>query len=377
LLRGIAGTGKTLILLYRAKLDAANDENIRILILCWNTALANYMRQAYNQFQFEAKGKVEIVHFTDFAHNLLGFRGEPEEGWDNPAFVSRFNKKKIGVEDRYDAIYIDEAQDFRQEWIEYIFNNLIKGEPKERNLIIAADDAQRVYKQRNFSWANLLGIPMSGRSKILRTIYRNSARVWVFSAYLLEDKASYSAEAQGKLRFAEKGGYDPQLIECKNMSAQIDKAIEIIRKLIKKGKAARNVLILYRHKVVPGSQYPLVEELIRKLADAKIPNNWFAEDGGTKRSFNWNEDSVKISTVHSGKGMDSPVVIVLGAETFSPSFANDEYDETRLMYVALTRAREFLVVLHSGDRGLVPQLLHCQEEYLKHYDAITQLENAQ
>lgn len=376
LLRGIAGTGKTLILLYRAKLSAANQENIRILILCWNTALANYMRQAYSQFQLEAKGRVEIMHFTDFAHNFLGFRGDPVEGWDNPAFMMRFDDKKVKAEDLYDAVYIDEAQDFRQEWIEYIFNNLIKGEPKERNLIIAADDAQRVYKQRDFSWNNLLGIPMTGRSKILRTIYRNSARVWIFSAFLLEDKASYKAEAQDKLRFAEKGGYDPQLIECKNMAAQIDKAIEIIKKLIKKGKAARNVLILYRHKILPGSQYPLVDELKRKLTEAQILHNWFAEDGGTKRSFDWSEDTVKISTVHSGKGMDSPVVIVLGAETFSPSYANDEYDETRLMYVALTRAREFLVVLYSGDRGLVPQLLHCQEEYSKRRDAIIQLESA-
>jgi superfamily I DNA/RNA helicase len=62
--------------------------------------------------------------------------------------------------------------------------------------------------------------------------------------------------------------------------------------------------------------------------------------------------------------MDSPVVIILGAETFQPELSGVE-DETRLMYVALTRAREFLAVLYSGDDGLVPKLRYCQEQYLR------------
>lgn len=375
LLRGIAGSGKTLIMLYRAKLTAANQPEARVLILCWNTALANYMRQAYDEFQFESKGMVEIKHFTQFIREHFNLT-EPEDGWDAPTVMESIRKKKIIDKDKYDAVYIDEAQDFRQDWIEYIYNNLINGEPKSRNLIIAADDAQRIYKNRDVTWANL-GIPMVGRSKILRTIYRNSARVWVFSAFLLEDRASYRTESQDKLLFAEKGGYDPQLIRCKNLDAQIDKAISIIEKLIKTGKSPRNVLILYRQKHVnvgDHQKFMLIERLCEKLDTHNIPYDWIAQDPLAKRSFDWVAEKVKISTVASAKGMDCPVVILLGAETFQLNPYDEVNDETSLMYVALTRAREFLVVLYSGDQGMVPQLQHCMDEYLEHRDAIIHLE---
>lgn len=72
--------------------------------------------------------------------------------------------------------------------------------------------------------------------------------------------------------------------------------------------------------------------------------------------------------------MDSPVVIILSAETFDPALSNHEYDETKLIYVALTRAREFLAVLYTGDQGLVSQLTHCQEQYRTHRDVVIGLE---
>ena len=105
-----------------------------------------------------------------------------------------------------------------------------------------------------------------------------------------------------------------------------------------------------------------------------IANDWISADPHAKRTFDWNANTVKISTVHSAKGMDSPVVIVLGAETFRPDLSEDDYDETKLMYVALTRAREFLVVLYTGNEGLVPQLLYCQEQYTQQRDEIIDLE---
>ena len=201
LLRGIAGTGKTLIMLYRAKLTAANNEDARILVLCWNTALANYMRQAYDNIAIAAKDNVTIKHFSDFVQNDLRIRVNNDD-WDREDFTRLLFAQTIVESYKFDAVYIDEAQDFRREWIEFIFKRLIKGEPKERNMIVAADDAQLIYPSRGFSWSslNLDGANFTGRSKILKTIYRNAARVWTFSAFLLEDKAAYVKEGNNKLK---------------------------------------------------------------------------------------------------------------------------------------------------------------------------------
>lgn len=369
LLRGIAGTGKTLIMLYRARLLATNNKDWNTLILCWNTSLANYLRQTYERFKFsDSEGKVTIQHFSEFASSFI--RGSLNV--DDEGFIEKFEERVSKSSHKFDAIYIDEAQDFRKEWIGIIYRHLLKGDNKERNLLIAADDAQRIYNKRDFSWSDL-GIDMRGRSKILKTVYRNSARVWAFSAFLLEEKASYVKEEGARgVQFSSKGGYDPLLIECESIDGQIKKAVEIIKNMVENGYAARNVLLLYRDNRVH-NRVRLVKKIQQNLTKEDIPHSWIAGDSGAKRNFDWNEESVKISTVHSAKGMDSPIVIVLGAETFE-KHSDDDNDETKLMYVALTRARELLVILYSGNEGMVPKLKYCEQQYLKYRDSFIELE---
>ena len=69
------------------------------------------------------------------------------EEFDDPKLVDSLETVQIAEYDKYEAIYIDEAQDFRKEWIQFLFHRLLKGdEPTKRNLLIAADDAQRIYR---------------------------------------------------------------------------------------------------------------------------------------------------------------------------------------------------------------------------------------
>jgi superfamily I DNA/RNA helicase len=146
--------------------------------------------------------------------------------------------------------------------------------------------------------------------------------------------------------------------------------------MLQKGFAARNVLILYRHKTIPWLRgYPLVEKLKLRLSEAGIVPDWISEDAMAKRTFDWDADTVKISTVQSAKGMDSPIVIILGAETFQHITREneEEIDELKLLYVAMTRAREFLLVCYSGKGGLVSQLKNCEFEYEKYRDTIKTL----
>jgi hypothetical protein len=391
LLRGIAGTGKTLILLYRAKLMMSNDQTgqLRIMIVCWNISLANYMRQVYKKIQIPVQhNHVNICHFAGLIRKYLKRNFDYNTFFNNPNSMDELNALKIPESEKYDALFIDEAQDFRKEWLSFLFHQLLKGDdPKERNLIIAADDAQQIYnrdefcesaqdkiktynlyQEDKFSWSTI-GIPMKGRSKILKKIFRNSARVWVFAAFLLKDRASYVSENTEKVKFFSKGGYDPQLIQCMNLKEQVKKAIHIIISMIEKGYHLNNVLILYRHKQFNG--FHLMSYLEKMLQQNNILYDWISEDNQSKGYFDWERDTVKISTVHSSKGMDAPIVILLGAETFVQDiFQVQPINEINLMYVAMTRAREVLVILYTGNKGLVPQLLECQKQYLKYRDAI-------
>lgn len=377
LMRGIAGTGKTLIMLMRAKLMASNAEaknmHPRILIVCWNISLANYMRQIFDSLrgiQLNDKSGVVITHFMEFARDMARQHNVDFPRSSEPHFEDKVTRllarMRIDSNDRFHAIFVDEGQDFQAEWIHFLFHKMARGyEPKEKNFLIAADDAQRIYRTRDFTWAKL-DIPMQGRSRILRRVYRNSARVWGFAAFLLGSslQAVYPDVKVGELEFAPKRGYDPLLIDCLSPQEQVKKIISIIQ-MRPSHYLLRNILILYRSKNTNG--YAIVDDLESQLTTTGIAYQRITEN---KSTFIWADECVKISTVHSAKGMDAPVVIVLGAETFD----DPETDETKLMYVALTRAREYLVVLFSGDGGMVPSLKRCNTLYNRSRNMLIKLE---
>jgi superfamily I DNA/RNA helicase len=73
--------------------------------------------------------------------------------------------------------------------------------------------------------------------------------------------------------------------------------------------------------------------------------------------------------------MDAPAVILIGAETFLSKDPASQDDEEKLMYVALTRAREILTVLYTHEDGLVPRLQSAMELYKKYRKRILAAEN--
>ncbi len=389
LMRGVAGSGKTLIMLMRAKLVASNAEHRgnpqRILIVCWNVSLANYLRQAFEHINIplENSSMVEITHFMGWArsvvNNYKGHRSFPIS--DTPDFEERVTNQLSSIllkeSDRYDAVYIDEAQDFRKEWIGFLFHQALKGsEAKQKNFIVAADDAQKIYRQRGekFAWADL-DIPMQGRAKILRRVYRNSVVIWSFAGFLLGNISSYYDNIPD-ISFKPKKCHDPEIIECKNLQWQIKETVKTIQNTVSPDYSARNILILYHSKRVKG--FPLIEKLMEALQKENIPYHWISEDMESKSNFRWPENSVKISTVHSAKGMDAPFVIILSAESFDlangKTEENAEFDNLKLMYVALTRARERVKVLYSGESDMVQELKRSQSEYQKHKKRVLKLE---
>ena len=75
-----------------------------------------------------------------------------------------------------------------------------------------------------------------------------------------------------------------------------------------------------------------------------------------------NSDAVKLMTIHSSKGLEFPVVFIVGAEDNIFPLANAMLDpkmleeERRLMYVAITRAKDVLFISHANQRMTGGQL---------------------
>ena len=65
-------------------------------------------------------------------------------------------------------------------------------------------------------------------------------------------------------------------------------------------------------------------------------------------SFHPNEDTIKVLTMHASKGLEFPVVALVGVGRM-PAAGDDEREAARLFYVGATRATQRLVIGVAGQ----------------------------
>jgi hypothetical protein len=74
LVRGVVGSGKTLIMLFRAKFISGQNPNWRVLVLTYNKSLRDYLRQVFGEIGGDPD-RVEIVNFHKWCRDLLAHLG--------------------------------------------------------------------------------------------------------------------------------------------------------------------------------------------------------------------------------------------------------------------------------------------------------------
>ena len=88
-----------------------------------------------------------------------------------------------------------------------------------------------------------------------------------------------------------------------------------------------------------------------RFADIASAVRYF-DDIAEKNFYDPNADMITLMTIHASKGLEFPHVFVLAAEEgVLPSGKGDVAEEQRLFYVAVTRAKFRLDILHAKKRG--------------------------
>jgi superfamily I DNA/RNA helicase len=81
----------------------------------------------------------------------------------------------------------------------------------------------------------------------------------------------------------------------------------------------------------------------------------YLEDIAQQQFYDPSADAVTLLTIHAAKGLEFPHVFLIGAEEgILPHAKADADEEKRLFYVAATRARERLDILHVQSRSAKP-----------------------
>jgi hypothetical protein len=360
---GVAGSGKTVILIARAKLLAENNE-LRILVLCYNKMLAEYFKHVFSEIP-----NVRALHFHDWG-GKQGVRYIPDE--ERADYGNRLLKRmerNEGDAGLFDAVMIDEAQDFEDTW--FMCAKLALKDPEDGDLLIVCDGNQSLYKCKRFTWKDA-GIKARGRTFSLKfdldRNYRNTRQILLCAQRFTkvtvpnnedEDTAilSMAVDARSSIRT----GPWPEVLTAINAKAECDAVVDMIKNWLEKGfelpsgerllVKSSDIAILYPR--LQKQRSTLMKQFLDQLSNL-APITWL--NASCNDEYYLRKEGIVVQTIHSAKGLQYKVVIVMWSDLLPRSFgAEDVVLDMGLFYVALTRAEDILVITHSKESEFTRQ----------------------
>lgn len=371
---GVAGSGKTQVLAFRA-VNAMKRTGGDVLVLTYNITLANYLKfrlsEIREDFSWE---KIDVYPYHQF------FRIRAAEcqlhvefsSYQNEAFFENSKGHK-----KYSAIFVDEVQDYTTEWLRIIMQNFLLVPNGE--LVVFGDPKQNVYQRPLDANGDIrLGIiggqwnrqlTTSRRFTNLRLANLATAFQTQFMANLPTDDIVAENTISNTFNFQIVTYID--LRQNNSIESIITNIINIISNdnneardfavLASSTKLLRNIDILYRQRTNEQTEITFISnetlerlKQIHQVTDEKAANWKFNRDFEAlertrKQLFTTDKRCLKISTIQSFKGWESPSVIVilendivLHNTTFRPM-------SPQTIYTAITRARENMYIINIGN----------------------------
>ncbi len=349
-IRGVAGSGKTLVLTHRARHIARHFPDWRILLMCFNRPLASALRTQVAECR-----NVTVSTIDQQAHRVLEQAELVGEAKVKPDFEQRRRDAAAYVRDLteaerrargrawgYDMVLVDEAQDLGADGLDLAWALL---KPGRDHLVIALDGAQRIYRGKR-RW-NPPGTTAQGRTKVFDVNYRNTDEVLEEALLALGDavRRGNSGDQGDHLDVfvmpgkAVRRGPLPVRLACGSMRAEADEITKHVARLRDSGVPSEHIAVLTGWR-------ELRRELLRRIPDAM-------EIRGAQRDKIADAVGiVPVATLQMLKGLEFRHVVIGGANDIWVE--DDEPDEQdrqrrRLLYVAMTRASETLTVTYSGE----------------------------
>ena len=321
LFKGYAGTGKTQLLMEKARRLAAGGA--RVLVVCYNQPLASHLTlwaKSVGLPSGEGAGSITVAHFhglcEQFARRAgLGFEvpeqvAEAQEFYEDIAPML-LEDAAAKVPDRFDCILVDEGQDFRREWFEGLMKLL---DPEGMDVFhIYYDEQQNVY-------AKELAFPFEAEPHSLNWNCRSTGNICAVTRKLagVDIECFPGWVAGDKVRY----------FSYRRPEEQVPAIEKIVRDLMSRGISTGQIMVISSHKRSRSC-----------LADVSRLNGYPLVD------FNppGEDDTIAFSSLHRVKGLESDVVIFCDVDGGEP------YCSRSNQYVAVSRARHLLYIVHRKD----------------------------
>ena len=316
-IEGAAGTGKTVLAMEKARRLATTGQ--RVLLLCFNEPLARDLSQQADGFDVET--------FHGFGRRLARRAGlgrfEPRQPDVKGSRIAFYTEEAPMVllealerlpDERYDAIVVDEAQDFLPDWWPCLDSALRYG--REGTLYAFYDPNQRIYG----------GGPPEALEVIEHKLVhncRNTRRIASYVAGLV------GAELRVKTGAPE--GRPVERITCNSDAEVVQKVEDRLERLVLKEGVGSDAIAIVSTRTLKNSPF----SGDHRAGRFELVN---LDDREGRSSASATRRAVVFETLHRFKGLERDVVILLDLPAGDHVTANHRY-------VAASRARNLLIVV--------------------------------
>jgi hypothetical protein len=310
---GGAGTGKTLLAVERAK--SLSTSGAKTLLLCYNRGLADHLKVVMEghpnlyamSFHQLCDWRVRVArtdHGRDFSHEATKtYPGNDLFDVQLPLALALSTETS---DYRYDAIVVDEGQDFRDEfWFPLL---CLLTDENESTLYVFFDHNQAIYKP-------ITNLPINDDPFVLTTNCRNTTHIhdaaYLYYKGVPTDGPEITGESVGTLC-------------APSIRAQATRLHAQITQLILKEQVRPSDIAVLVAATAKTSYYA-------EIKDKPLPQ-------GAKWSIEAHRvpNSVLVDTVSRFKGLESAIVFLWGLQELNPGI------ERESLYVGLSRAKSRL-----------------------------------
>lgn len=403
-IRGLAGSGKTVVLALKAALTAIREPEAKIAVTFYTKSLYQHIRQLITRFYRMHEDRdpdwtrVQVLHAWGgasadgfyykaaqrFGHQPISYGQAVNASRQQPfGYVCERLLADPTVESVYDYVFVDEAQDFPPS-----FMQLALRLSREEKLVIAYDAFQTIFDVEVPTAENLFAMPADGSGDlvfdedvILHKCYRNPREILVcahaigFGIYgkrivqILESTEHWQdfgyavvgemvPGAQTRILRPEENSPSSvsrtnkidEIISCHVLNDMTSEVVHVASRITAEisgqGVSPEDILVICADDRNATSYFKLLR---RSLAEVGIKCNNLQDDSYSIRDFQ-QEGAVTLSTIYKAKGNEAYSVYLLGIDAI---FFEPSPRERNRAFTAMTRAKGWLYVTGVGESANV------------------------
>jgi len=325
--------------------------------LCYNVPVTAPLREmAHAGLDAEATRRIDVLHYAGLVKKVagqgIGRADESFEDWESR--LARLLEEKVssGNFSPYDAILIDEGQDFDEDMVRAVVKLL---NPKTNSLLFCYDPAQNVFGRKPSSWKQLGIIVQGKRPTYLTQCYRSTSEIVSLASRFMGFESTVSDDFEAPLfpEASDRHGKLPRLSRLSDEQATIQFVLRGINYYVNEaGYSWNDIGVIYAK---PGQDFALKFQrsfVAHFGVEATDKFYWINQD---KREYDSQNAAVKLCRIESCKGLEFRIVFLVGIDCL-PREGRSKDAEKKLVYVGLTRAQDELHIVAERDSLYLQQL---------------------